>query len=801
MSTGVSLTTIIALIRKEIDGAQKAGKDGKPGKDGPAGPKGERGPKGDTGPAGKQGPKGNDGKQGKPGKDGADGQDGADGVGIERIEQDVDDAIVVYMTDGTIYTIEMPWGKNSTEVHYKVSGGSSNGGGGAEGTVDLSNYVQKPSSSTAWMVYKKGTGWAPVTTDLVATNPDVIFRNSKGQFASTKELEGLTNQLEVNRYFAEQLESIGSGGGGELNTDGFVLKASSSTQFMDGINNQLSWGTQGANKGPYPAIVIGQGSGQGPGLNGAAFYIETDNGSYEINNSSMYIRGGTLVGSHGSTSLGWTHIRSIDFQDPDGNSIIGAPDKRISDQDIANWNAGTGGDGSVNLDGYIKDTDDPVNFAGDIYAATAEFSGAVIAHGGNSGQWNSAYGWGNHASAGYAKASDIPDVPPWEYEFTPNTLVLRDGSGNLKGKKVVSQTLQMTSGGTSDIAPRPDDHIFYSSNNNQIYKNSREGMRSALGITDSADGVNKGEHYRYLLKAITPNIASRPGEMSVNQASAELVTQISLYVTDVDNKPSPGVSPGYFVELESGTTTETVLYRVTGADNSQYMIVEWASGGLTALEEGHTYGVKIFQTVDNIWDGQNIDVGVGNLSAEMVFCSHVVSPVDGRGGFSFASDNQILPANKSTVTNGMMDLGRDGNRFRSGWFSGEVEAGQVGVLDNRIYMYVGNNGAEPSMSFRDTVGNEVCRIYSDENRRLSFWDGNKGISRLYMEDDGDAFFHGNVYKNGSTPLISARDMIEAFTTLRNAVRDEETVEALRESITNCIGGLIEKWEAMEGNND
>ena len=25
-------------------------------------------------------------------------------------------------------------------------------------------------------------------------------------------------------------------------------------------------------------------------------------------------------------------------------------------------------------------------------------------------------------------------------------------------------------------------------------------MRSALGITDSADGVNKGEHYRYLLR-------------------------------------------------------------------------------------------------------------------------------------------------------------------------------------------------------------------------------------------------------------------------------------------------------------
>ena len=99
-ATGISLATIIALIRKEVDGAQKAGKDGKPGKDGAQGPKGERGPKGDTGPAGKQGPKGNDGKQGKPGKDGADGEDG---VGIERIEQDVDDAMVIHMTDGTLH--------------------------------------------------------------------------------------------------------------------------------------------------------------------------------------------------------------------------------------------------------------------------------------------------------------------------------------------------------------------------------------------------------------------------------------------------------------------------------------------------------------------------------------------------------------------------------------------------------------------------------------------------------------------------------------------------------------------------
>jgi hypothetical protein len=210
MSTdAISLVTIIALIRKEI-----AESRGTPGKDGKQGGTGERGAKGDTGPQGKAGPKGGDGKQGKAGKDGKDGKDGKgaeEAVGIANIEQDVDDAIIITMTDGETYTIEMPLGKN-TEVHYKVGGGSS--GGGESGSVDLSGYVEKPTSNTAWMVYKKGApnkGWSPVTTDLVATNPDVLFRDSKGRFKSTDTVPDLKNQLEVNRWFLEQIEAIEAG--------------------------------------------------------------------------------------------------------------------------------------------------------------------------------------------------------------------------------------------------------------------------------------------------------------------------------------------------------------------------------------------------------------------------------------------------------------------------------------------------------------------------------------------------------------------------------------------------------------
>ncbi len=99
---GLSLVTVIALIRKEIAESAAASV---PGKDGAQGAKGDRGPKGDSGPAGRQGPKGSDGKQGKPGKDGSSGSDGAcgeDGVGIEDITQDGDGAIIVTMTDGEV---------------------------------------------------------------------------------------------------------------------------------------------------------------------------------------------------------------------------------------------------------------------------------------------------------------------------------------------------------------------------------------------------------------------------------------------------------------------------------------------------------------------------------------------------------------------------------------------------------------------------------------------------------------------------------------------------------------------------
>jgi hypothetical protein len=57
------------------------------------------------------------------------------------------------------------------------------------------------------------------------------------------------------------------------------------------------------------------------------------------------------------------------------------------------------GSNQLNIGGVIK---------GDLSTNAITLPGTITVSGGNSGNWNTAYGWGNHASAGYATGSS-----PW----------------------------------------------------------------------------------------------------------------------------------------------------------------------------------------------------------------------------------------------------------------------------------------------------------------------------------------------------------------------------------------------------
>ena len=73
---------------------------------------------------------------------------------------------------------------------------------------------------------------------------------------------------------------------------------------------------------------------------------------------------------------------------------------------------------------------------------------------------------------------------------------------------------------------------------------------------------------------------------------------------------------------------------------------------------------------------------------------------------------------------------------------------------------------------------------------------NQATERMRISGDGRVDITGSLYVNG-TPKIGTKELIETLSTLRAATQDENTVEGLRDSISNAIGGLIEKFEAMQ----
>tara|TARA_R100001510_G_C7631580_1_gene190324 strand:- start:160 stop:1428 length:1269 start_codon:yes stop_codon:yes gene_type:complete len=77
---------------------------------GKRGPIGQRGPQGLQGPVGPQGPQGDIGPQGVKGDDGAVGSPGENGVGVKSVESLDQSTILIHLTDGTVFSAELPKG-------------------------------------------------------------------------------------------------------------------------------------------------------------------------------------------------------------------------------------------------------------------------------------------------------------------------------------------------------------------------------------------------------------------------------------------------------------------------------------------------------------------------------------------------------------------------------------------------------------------------------------------------------------------------------------------------------------------
>ncbi len=120
-----------------------------------------------------------------------------------------------------------------------------------------------------------------------------------------------------------------------------------------------------------------------------------------------------------------------------------------------------------------------------------EASSSISAPGGNSSQWNSAFSWGNHATAGYLTSEVDPQVgamttsrvPRWSGSALVNGSITDAGSGiTVAGNSVFNNALRVAggfNGGTSSTAFTVGSETFYTAlDNNEIqaYSGSAGGL-------------------------------------------------------------------------------------------------------------------------------------------------------------------------------------------------------------------------------------------------------------------------------------------------------------------------------------
>jgi hypothetical protein len=72
----------------------------------------------------------------------------------------------------------------------------------------------------------------------------------------------------------------------------------------------------------------------------------------------------------------------------------------------------------------------------------------------------------------------------------------------------------------------------------------------------------------------------------------------------------------------------------------------------------------------------------------------------------------------------------------------------------------------------------------------------RGTECMKLSENGRVDITGSLYVN-NVPKIGTSELIETLSTLREATKDETTIKGLRDAIGNAVGGLIEKFEAMQ----
>jgi hypothetical protein len=154
-----------------------------------------------------------------------------------------------------------------------------------------------------------------------------------------------------------------------------------------------------------------------------------------------------------------------------------------------------------------------------------------------------------------------------------------------------------------------------------------------------------------------------------------------------------------------------------------------------------------------------------------------------------SADDQWQPNTAVTV-----DASGDATFSGNALFQGGTEKNGIATTTSGTLAEIqmgttpGNSGLRGLLGFTRDTG---IFTYSHES-------GGTATEHLSIDQFGNATFSGtvsapNITRNGS-PVIDAKGLIKTLSTLRNATKDETTLEGMRDALADAIGGLIENLE-------
>ena len=378
--------------------------------------------------------------------------------------------------------------------------------------------------------------------------------------------------------------------------------------------------------------------------------------------------------------------------------------------------------------GYFIDSTEVIDASRNLTNIGTISSGVITATGGNSGNWNTAYGWGNHASASYLtnsssevisyvyriRASDSTTPDSFGYDNRYQTFNYGVSSG-ITGPLITFGGL----GGTDSLIEKHDTRYTHKVQTNRAYERLAHSTGYQIGSYNSV-GDNSGKTNP--IYVIGDNY--RPTDTSVSGMYGIGYAHSNLWGTS-NGKPSAW---GHYV-VEGG----------------QYIHVT-TNGGTWSLGEFNRNGNKV-------WDAGNDGAGSG-LDADLL---------DGQQGSYYAPASHVhsyLPLTGGTLT-GTLNVSATTNARdikisagyhlqRSDHHSGHLEGsynniGGNGTKSNPIYTIGSSyNPGDAALSNMYGIG------YTDTSASFINFTG-AGSWGMYVAADGDA----RVWLGGSNGVISS----------------------------------------------